>query len=392
MTGRQPSTALERSAIISWAVVREANDIQRRLPATLAALSDQLVQIGQAAGLSAVGFTSTKPFLDTREAIFDRIERGFQSTMAFTFSKPERSTTPTQLLKHAETLIVGAWGYRREDIPSPVDELLKGDEFLKVDEVGRVARYQWIDHYALLRAALEVIATRLRTEGWRARVVLDDNALVDRAAAHRAGLGWFGKNANLLLPELGSWFVLGSVVTDAPFDVTDTPVDDGCGTCNRCIPACPTGAIVAPGVIDANRCLAWIVQAPGDIDESLRVAMHDRIYGCDDCQDVCPENRKADRATSPAPAELDAEPWVSLLNMLQASDAELLGAFGRWYLPNRNPDILRRNAAVALGNVGDPTSAQVTDALHTAQRDGSEMVVRHATWALARLTHRSPSA
>src|SRR5205085_4326756 len=128
---------------------------------------------------------------------------------------------------------------------------------------GRVARYSWRDNYQPLRAALGIVAERLQADGWRTRVLVDDNSLVDREAAYRAGLGWYGKNANVLLPGLGSWFVLGSVLTDAPLPAAEAPVDDGCGTCARCLPACPTGAIIAPGIVDGRRCLAWLLEAPG---------------------------------------------------------------------------------------------------------------------------------
>src|ERR1019366_2825144 len=121
-----------------------------------------------------------------------------------------------------------------------------------------------------------------RQWGWRATVVCDDNALVDRAAAHRAGLGWFGKNSLILLPGLGSWFVLGTVVTDAPLPAVDPseapPHGDGCRTCSRCLTGCPTGALVAPGVLDARRCLAWLVQEPGSFPEEYRQALGGRIY------------------------------------------------------------------------------------------------------------------
>src|SRR5690606_2934259 len=120
---------------------------------------------------------------------------------------------------------------------------------------------------------LGAVAAELTAAGWRARVLADDNALVDRAAAARAGIGWFGKNANLLLPGLGSWFVLGSVITDAPVVPTEVPVADRCGSCTRCLEACPTGAIVAPGVVDARRCLSWLLQADGSFPREHRAAL-----------------------------------------------------------------------------------------------------------------------
>jgi epoxyqueuosine reductase len=217
--------------------------------------------------------------------------------------------------------------------------------------------------------------------------------LVDREAAYRAGIGWFGKNANLLIPGHGSWFVLGSVVTDAPLriDAAD-PVDDGCGTCTRCLTACPTGALAAPGVLDARRCLAWLLEAPGDFPVEHRDALGGRIYGCDDCQDVCPPNKAADRRTPPPPAEDDAEPWVSLVELLDTPDDELLARYTRWYVPRRDPRYLRRNALVALGNVGDPTDSGTRRVLGEAMGSDDPLLREHATWAAARLGLATPPA
>ena len=161
--------------------------------------------------------------------------------------------------------------------------------------------YSWIDHYRPLRIALQAVSDHLVAAGWRARVLVDDNALVDRPAAVRAGIGWYGKNSNVLLPGWGSWFVLGSVVTDAPLAEpgSTSAVPDGCGACDRCLTACPTGALGA-GELDARRCLAWLVQAPGVFPREHRVALGDRLYGCDDCQTVCPVNRARPPPPSPA--------------------------------------------------------------------------------------------
>ena len=221
---------------------------------------------------------------------------------------------------------------------------------------GRIARYAWVDHYVPLRAALGAVARRLRADGWKAVVLADDNSMVDREAAWLAGLGWYGKNANLLLPGRGSWYVLGGVVTNAPLATAARPVDDGCGRCRRCIDGCPTAAIVAPGVVDARRCLAWLVQAPGIFPAEHRVALADRIYGCDDCQEVCPPNRVV-QADEPAPASATAT--VDLVELLEMGDSELLERYGRWYLADRNPDQLRRNALIALGNSAGGADADI---------------------------------
>jgi epoxyqueuosine reductase len=257
-------------------------------------------------------------------------------------------------------------------------------------------------------------------------VVADDNAMVDREVAYRAGIGWFGKNANLLLPDrsgdgatrpappgrgAGSWFVLGAVVTDASLPPTGQPVRDGCGSCRRCLDGCPTGAIVASGVVDARRCLAWLVQQAGTFPREHRVALHDRIYGCDDCQEVCPPNIRFDRtpplsqrgSRSDEPTRSGASDgndptvvgsdgtygppgaWVPLLDLLAADDDALLARYGRWYLAGRDPRWLRRNALLVLGNIGDARDSRVIATLDRHLRHDDPMLRAHAVWAVRRL-------
>jgi epoxyqueuosine reductase len=149
--------------------------------------------------------------------------------------------------------------------------------------------------------------------------------------------------------------------------------------------ACPTGALVSPGVLDARRCLAWLVQAPGSFPEQYREALGDRIYGCDECQTVCPINRLAERRDPPAPAESDRETYVDLLGLLGSSDAELLERHGRWYIAGREPRYLRRNALVALGNTGDGDDPATEAALRRALDDPDPMIIEHAAWAATKL-------
>ncbi|HEV3265410.1 MAG TPA: tRNA epoxyqueuosine(34) reductase QueG [Acidimicrobiales bacterium] len=360
-----------------------------------AELADELVAIGRSHGLAAVGVTDAEVFTETLRDLLDRRRQGLQGNMQFTYRNPERSTDPRRVLPGARSLVVGAWGYRREDLGEQEHESPQRPR-------ARVARYAQRDHYASLRLALTAVADRLKQDGWRATVVCDDNALVDRAAAHRAGLGWFGKNSLLLLPGLGSWFVLGSVVTDAPLGSEPDPGPErttssaptsllghgsGCGSCARCMSACPTGALVSPGVVDARRCLAWLVQAPGSFPAQFRDALGDRIYGCDECQSVCPINRVAERRDPPPPMEPDgdAEAGVDLLGLLASSDADLLDRHGRWYIADREPRYLRRNALVALGNVGEGSDPDTEAALRRALDDPDPMITEHATWAAHKL-------
>ena len=250
-----------------------------------------------------------------------------------------------------------------------------------------MARYSWVDHYRPLRAALGLVAAELVEAGWQARVVADDNALVDRAAAVRAGIGWYGKNSNVLVPGAGSWFVIGSVITDAPIAPLSPPVPvaDGCGSCQRCMTACPTGALVAPGHLDARKCLAWLVQAPGPFPREHREALGDRLYGCDDCQDSCPINHRAERREPPPDPEPGSQPTVDILTLLSLDDAGLLDLVGRWYIPQRQPRYVRRNALIVLGNTAHPSDPGVTEALQRALADPDPIVRAHAVWAAARL-------
>jgi epoxyqueuosine reductase len=333
---------------------------------------EELTNLGLAAGLDAVGVAEAETFDGTRRDLEERKAAGLHGGMAFTYRNPARSTDPCAALPGARALVVGARAY----------DARRGDDHPIAGPAGRVAAYARRDEYEPLRAALGVVADRLRELGWKARVLADDNALVDREAARRAGIGWYGKNSNLLLPGKGSWFVLGSVITTAPLPMTGPPVADGCGSCRRCLDGCPTAAIIAPGVVDANRCLAWLLQRAGTFPVEHRVALGDRIYGCDDCQEVCPPNRRA----LPSADEVVRPPSsVSLLEMLSATDAELLERHGRWYIAERDPRWVRRNALIALGNVGRSDDAATVATIERYRTGGDEVLAEHATWAAHRI-------
>jgi epoxyqueuosine reductase len=345
-----------------------------------------LVALGHAHGLDAVGVAPAGPFATTRRHLERRRTAGMHAGMAFTYRRPERSSDPGQALPGARAIVVGARSYRRSaEVSASGAQSGRARPSRSARPRGRVARYAWEDHYTPLRAALTAVADELDAAGWHCRVVADDNALVDREAAYRAGVGWYGKNANLLLPGHGSWFVLGSVITDAPLDAGDGPPGDGCGSCTRCLEGCPTGAIVAPGVVDARRCLAWLLQAEGPFPLDYRAALGDRLYGCDDCQEVCPPNHRIERVDPAAEAGPDAEPVIDILDLLASTDDELMARHGRWYIHQRQARYLRRNALVVLGNVADPESPAVAAALCRALADADPLVRGHAVWAARRL-------
>lgn len=357
-------------------------------------LAARLLTIGGERGLDACGICSARPFEEARRALESGLDEGRDGGMQFTYRNPARSSEPARALDGARALFVGAKGYARARRNSG------GDGTRPRSATGSVAMYSWSDHYRSLRGALAGITEFLAEEGWNAKVLVDDNALVDRAAAVRAGIGWYGKNTNILIPRYGSMFVLGSVVTDAPIEVaepapvrygvrddamTPGPVGDGCGSCRRCVEACPTGALDGDGHLDARRCLAWLLQAPGIFPRDLRIAAGTRIYGCDDCQDACPVNMVGLRRRPAPPAEEDALDEVDLVAMLNAGDHELIERYGRWYIPERNPSYLRRNALIALGNGADPGEPEVVDAVAASLRHRDSVVRAHAVWAAARL-------
>lgn len=350
-----------------------------------------VLDAGLAAGLRRVGSTPARSWTTTRDRLVRHREAGRGGSMAFTLRNPARSTEPQRLIRSAATLFVGAQGYE-QSVPEGDSDV---DAASAAPVPARIARYATADHYARLRVGLDAMADVLRSFGYRAHVVADDNGLVDREAAWRAGIGWYGKNSLILLPGEGSWFVLGSVVTDAVAPVVAEPVADGCGTCRRCLDGCPTGAIVEPGVVDATRCLAWLLQAPGSFPVEHRAALGDRLYGCDECQEVCPPNRTVElrsRRDTPWPTESDPGPYVDAAAFLALDDVELLERCGRWYIPGRDVSVVRRNLLIVLGNSGRRDDPAVRALLAESIESSDPMLAEHARWALDRLDAGSSPA
>lgn len=333
----------------------------------------ELRQLGLTNGLDALGVARAQVLDRARANIEHRLEHDLVNGMKFTFLRPERSTDPTRLVEGARSILVGARSYDHGE------HLVATDGASPESVTARIARYAWRDHYGLLKESLNVVASRLRRDGHKATVFADDNSIVDREVAHLAGLGWYGKNANILLPGSGSMFVLGCVVTTAELPPA-RPVEDGCGSCARCLTACPTDAILSPGVIDANRCLSWLLQRPGVFDRRHREALGDRIYGCDECQTVCPPTKRH----VPNAATPDMVTQVEVLDWLEMGDNELDAACRGWYVDGRNMTWVRRNLLIVLGNRGG--SNDRTRAVVSRYLSHPEAVLRaHATWTAARL-------
>ena len=302
------------------------------------------------------------------------------------------------MLPSARSIICLGLNYYQDDLPEEESTPL----------VGRVARYAWLQDYhkvmkKRMKAYVEGLSKQLGTTV-SARWYVDDGPMLDRAAAARSGLGWFGKNTNILTGSHGSWIFLGQIITDLDLE-PDAPSKKTCGACVRCIDACPTGAIVAPYVIDNTRCISYqTIENRGPIPLELRPQMLDWVFGCDICQDVCPVNRKAVPAGSPlwnqeppggvlsqGPVKAEAGhsqglATLDLLKLVDLTEEEFRRRFRGTPVLRAKRVGLQRNACVALGNLGDPAAIPE---LSLALTTNAEPLVRgHAAWALGRIGTR----
>jgi epoxyqueuosine reductase len=328
----------------------------------------ELERLAEELGLDVVGATPAEPYAETERRIRERRERGLFADMRFTMAQPETSCHPETLLPGARTVVSAAHCYWTEEPPLEPGE-------------GRLARYTWYDGYAILRQRLDALGRRL---GGAYRVLVDANQHVDREAAARAGVGFYGKNTLLITQRHGSWVVLGTLVTNVEIEPTP-PLDLDCGSCRLCIDACPTGALDEPGTLDSTLCLSYWTQAPKPVPEEYRAELGAQVYGCDICQDVCPWNRGIEKRRAGADPPEGATPHVSLVDWLERDGADLRRIYNRLYVPRNDPRYLRRNALVALGHAGE---SEHRAALRPYTESADQLLREHATWADGRLAER----
>jgi epoxyqueuosine reductase len=330
----------------------------------LQSLADEL-------GIDAVGAAPAAPYAETERHIRERRARGLFADMRFTMARPEVSCHPETLLPGARTVVSAALCYWAPEPERPAGH-------------GRLPRYTWFDAYAELRRKLDALGRRLCRSSGSYRVLVDANQHVDREAAARSGVGFYGKNTLLITRRHGSWVVLGTLVTDVEVEPTP-PLDADCGSCRLCVDACPTGALDEPGTLDSTRCLSYWTQALAPAPEDYRGHLGAQVYGCDICQDVCPWNRGVERRRAGASAPAGAEPHVSLVDWLRTDPAELRRRYARLYVPRNDGRRLQLNALVAAGNVGGEAE-RAAAAAHLGGEDGE--LRRHAAWAVARIEER----
>ena len=339
-------------------------------------LKRQVKDYARELGFDLVGVASAKSFTDHEAVTLERLRAGLMDGLPwYTESRVRRGCNPDELLPGARSIIAVGMSYYAPE------ESDKGPASFE----GKVARYSWGDDYhklmkERLKALVEGLAQRLdRTI--RSRWYVDDGPMLDRPVAQRAGIGWFGKNTNILTPSHGSWVFLGQVITDLELE-PDPPLKKSCGSCVRCIDACPTGAIVAPYVIDNARCISYLtIENRGPIPRRLRPIMYDWVFGCDICQDVCPVNVKAAYSKEHA-FKTRRFTTLDLAALLEMTEEQFQERFRNSPIKRAKRVGLQRNACVALGNTGDPAAVPT---LAGALSDGESLVRGHAAWALGRL-------
>jgi len=324
-------------------------------------------------GLDVCGITSADP---VRHAAFYQqwTAEGRAGEMQWLEREPERRTDPRKVLPEAKSIIVAGLNYWQ---PQP-----KGR--------GRIARYALGEdyHHMLLEKLESLVAEIAVSSGAKTKIYVDTGPVLEKPLAERAGVGWQGKSTMLIHTKLGPWLLLGEIITTLELE-PDAPQRDHCGSCSRCITACPTGAITAPYQLDARRCIAYLtIELKGSIPEELRPLIGDRVYGCDECLDVCPWNRFA-QTTREARflAKEEDEGRDRLHALLEISPAEFKRRFARSPILRVKRRGLLRNVCVVLGNIG---TVDDLPALRRAEQHEEPLVREHASWAVREIEKRTP--
>lgn len=342
-----------------------------------AALAATIKRWGKELGFQQIGIADTD-LAEAEHHLLQWLAEGFHGEMAYMARHGTKRSRPADLEPRTIRIISARMDYLPEDREAMREHLEDPlDAYISRYALGR-------DYHKVLRGRLQKLAGRIEAEcgPFGYRVFTDSAPVLEKALAAKAGLGWIGKHSNLISRDAGSWFFLGEIYTDLPLPL-DQPVKENCGSCTACLDVCPTGAIVAPYRVDARRCISYLtIELRGPIPEEFRSAIGNRIYGCDDCQIVCPWNR----FTKPS-AETDFLPRHGL------NDAQLVELFA-WdeatFLKKTEGSAIRRigypcwlrNIAIALGNA--KTSPEVVEALRARRDHPSELVREHVLWALKR--------
>ncbi|KAB2331076.1 MULTISPECIES: tRNA epoxyqueuosine(34) reductase QueG [Bacillaceae] len=338
-------------------------------------LKQDIIQYSQSIGIDKIGFTTANTFTGLKNILMKQIELNYHSG----FEEPDldKRVTPALLLDKPQSIISIALAY-----PSKMRERVAGK---KGERRGIFCRASWgEDYHHILRNRLQQLQDYIaeKVPDARFKFMVDTGELVDRAVAERAGIGWTGKNCSIITPEFGSYVYLGEIITNIPF-APDKPIEDRCGTCTKCMDACPTGALVNPGQLNAQRCIAFLTQTKGFMPDEFREELGNRIYGCDTCQTVCPENKGKDFHFHPEmePNSEDVKPLLKPI--LKMSNKEFKQRFGRMSGSWRGKKPIQRNAILALAHFKDETAVDdLSDLMFT---DPRPVIRGTSAWALGKI-------
>ncbi len=338
-------------------------------------LKEEIISYSKEIGIDKIGFASASMFDELKNRLLAQQELGYASG----FEEPdiEKRVDPTLVVPKARSIISIALAY-----PSKLKDAPKST---KEDRRGIFCRASWgQDYHTVLRDRLQKLEAFIKEKVPAAilQSMVDTGELSDRAVAERAGIGWSGKNCAIITPEFGSYVYLGEMITDIPFP-PDKPIEDGCGTCNKCVDVCPTGALVTGGQLNSQRCIAFLTQTKGFLAEEFRSKLGNRLYGCDTCQTVCPKNKGKDFHFHP---EMEPDPELAkpkLKPLLTMSNREFKEKFGHVSGSWRGKKPIQRNAIIALAHFKDQTA--VPDLIELIKNDVRPVIRGTAAWALGKI-------
>jgi epoxyqueuosine reductase len=356
----------------------------------MASLETLIKQWAHELGFELAGIAAAAP-ADSFDRLRDWLDRGFAGEMTYMQRHAEARRHPSSILPEVRIVVMVGMNYNLDDSPLRLSEQALSRKRLSS---ARVARYALgADYHDVLRQRLKQLLARIQAEvppGCRGRAIVDTAPLLERDFARRAGLGWFGKNTMLLNRRLGSYVFLGALLLDLELR-PDPPHDTThCGTCTACLDACPTQAFAAPGQLDTRRCISYLtIELRGPVPSELRPGLGDWLFGCDVCQEVCPWNRKATPGAEPALAPRPDLVALDPAELLSLSEEEFRHRFRNTALTRPRRRGLLRNAALVLGNRGDPAALP---ALRRALDDPEPLVREAAQWAIEQIRSQESGA
>ncbi|MCA1056583.1 tRNA epoxyqueuosine(34) reductase QueG [Rossellomorea aquimaris] len=338
-------------------------------------LKKDIIDYSKQIGIDKIGFTTANTFSEMKNRLIRQEMFGYQS--GFEEKDIEKRVDPSLIFDGPKSIISIALAYpsRMKDAP----------QSKRGERRGIFCRASWgTDYHHVLRDRLKKLEEYIvsRVPEARFKSMVDTGELVDRAVAERAGIGWSGKNCSIITPEFGSYVYLGEMVTNLPFE-PDEPMEDQCGTCNKCVDVCPTGALVEGGQLDAQKCIAFLTQTKGFLADEYRVKLGNRLYGCDTCQTVCPENKGMDFHFH---EEMEPDPEIAkplLKPLLTISNREFKEKYGHVSGSWRGKKPIQRNAIIALAHYKDDTA--IEELIHVMKKDVRPVMRGTSAWALGKI-------